>query len=299
MRALPMILIAAAVIGLIVLLNSFYTVRQDQQAIVLQFGDPVAVRNVPGQDEAGLYFKVPLVQDVVILDRKNLGLDIADIQVLASDQRRLVVDSFVRWRIADPLQFYTTLRTEAGAADQIRRVTESAIRETLGDVPVPEIISGQRAALMNRIRDIVNADLADAGIDIIDVRIRQADLPQEIADGIYIRMQTARRQEAERIRSEGEEAALLIRATAQREATVIEARAREQSQIIRGEADAQRTAIFTQVHSQDPEFFRFYRSLEACEQSIEAGTRLIVGPGNLAICDVFSDEAARSSSGNR
>lgn len=301
MRALPLILIAGVVIALLVVINSFYVVRQDQQAIVLQFGDPVAVRNVEGTeaDEAGLYFKMPFVQDVIILDRKNLGLDIADIQVLASDQRRLVVDSFVRWRISDPLEFYTSLRSEAGAAEQIRSVTESAIRETLGDVPVPEIISGQRATLMNRIRDSANTRLAAAGIEIIDVRILQADLPQEIADGIYVRMQTARRQEAERIRSEGEEAALLIRATAQREATVIEARAQEQSQIIRGDADAQRTAIYTDVHSQDPEFYRFYRSLEACEQSIQAGTRIIVGPNNLAICDVFSAEAARSSSGNR
>ena len=292
MRVFTFLIGAVIVVATILVLNSFYTVRQDEQAIVLQLGEPVTVRNIPGQEsEAGLYFKTPLIQQVVKLDRKNLGLNLADIEVLASDQRRLVVDSFVRWRIDNPLEFYTSLRNEAGAEAQLQRFTESAIREALGDVPVPEIISGQRAELMSRIRDTVNTNLAQTGVVIIDVRIRQADLPQEIADGIYVRMQTARRQEAERIRAEGEEQARLIRATAEREQIVIEARAREQSEIIRGEGDARRNSIYAEAYNADPEFFRFYRSLIACERSMQPGTQLIVDPNNLGLCNIFSTEA--------
>lgn len=292
MRIFGWLFAILAILALIVGLNSFYTVRQDQQALVLQFGDPVVVRNAPGTDEAGLYFKVPLAQQVTILDRKNIGHDLSDIEVLASDQRRLVVDAFVRWRIANPLQFYQRLRTEQAAAAQLDRFTESAIREALGDVPVPEIVSGQRSALMDRIRETVNESMSGTGIDIIDVRIRQADLPAAIAEGVYNRMRTARQQEAERIRAEGEERARLIRATAQRESVVIEAQAREQAEKLRGEGDARRNEIYANAYNRDPDFFRFYRSLLACENSLKAGTRLVIGPDNLGVCDVFSEQAA-------
>ncbi len=294
MRIFGWLFAIVAVLAVIIALNSFYTVRQDQQALVLQFGDPVEVRNAPGTDQAGLYFKVPIAQQVTILDRKNIGLDISDIEVLASDQRRLTVDAFVRWRIADPLQFYQRLRTEEAAAAQLDRFTESAIREALGDVPVPEIISGQRSALMNRIRETVNANISGTGIDIIDVRIRQADLPAAIAEGVYNRMRTARQQEAERIRAEGEERARLIRATAEREAVVIEAQAREEAEKIRGEGDAQRNAIYAAAYNRDADFFRFYRSLLACENALGDGTRLVIGPDNLGVCDVFSNQAAET-----
>ncbi len=273
------------IIGIIVIaMNALYTVRQDQQALVLQFGDPVEVRNEPGTDEAGLYLKLPVAQQVVMLDRKNIGLNISDIEVLASDQRRLVVDAFVRWRINDPLKFYQRLRTESQASRQLDRFTESAIREALGRVPVPEIVSGQRAQLMDRIRETVNNNMGDTGIDIIDVRIRQADLPDQIAEGVYDRMRTARQQEAQRIRSEGAE-----------EAIRIEAAAREESERIRGSGDAQRNAIYAAAYGKDPDFFRFYRSLIACEEAIQDGTRLIVGPEKLDVCSVFSEQAAQVS----
>ena len=294
MRTITLILAILVVVGAIVVANSFYTVRQDQQAIVLQLGNPVAIRNAPETDEAGLYFKVPVFQQVTLLDRKNLGLDISDIDVLASDQRRLTVDAFVRWRIKEPLLFYQRLLNETAAETQLHRFTESAIREALGDVPVPEIVSGQRVILMNRIRDTVNANLAGTGIDIIDVRIRQADLPAAIAEGVYNRMRTDRLQEAERIRAEGDERARLIRATGQREATVLRAQAREQAERIRGEGDARRNEIYAEAYNIDPEFFRFYRSLIACERSIQEGTQLIVDPSNLGVCDIFAEEASRS-----
>ncbi len=291
MRYLGWGLIALIVLGLIVASSSFYTVRQDQQALVLRFGDPVAVRNAPGTDEAGLYFKVPFAEQAVIMDRKNLGLDVTDLEVLASDQRRLEVDAFVRWRISNPLRFYQRLRTERSAAAQIGRVTESAIREALGTVPVPEIVSGQRSLLMDRIRTTVNTDLAEDGIDIIDVRILQADLPDEVTAGVYDRMSSARRQEAEGIRASGEERARRTRAEAARDALVIEAQAREQAEIIRGEGDAKRAEIYAEAYNRDPDFFRFYRSLIACEEAIKDGTQVVVSPDNLNICRVFEEQA--------
>lgn len=281
---------AALFIAFLVAVNSFYTVRQDQQALVLRFGEAVAVRNQPGTDQAGLYFKMPW-ETATIMDRKNLGLDVEGLQVLASDQRRLKVDAFVRWQISDPLKFYQRLRTERAAGSQIEQVTESAIREALGTVPVPEIISGQRASLMNRIRTTVNRNLAEDGIDIIDVRILQADLPREVAQGVYGRMSTERRQEAEGIRASGEEQARQIRAEASRDALVLEAQAREQAERIKGEGDARRNEIYADAYNQDPDFFRFYRALEACRESIKEGTRIVVSPENLNLCRVFEEQA--------
>jgi len=291
MRAFGWLILIVSVVGLIVISNVFYVVRQSQQAIVLQVGRPVALINEPGKDEAGLHMKIPIVQQVEIIDKRNLGLDIEGIDVLAADQRRLRVDAFVRWRIKDPLQYYQRFRREEAAQSQLNRITTSAIREVLGDVPVPEIVSGQRAQLMGRIRASVNAGLAKDGIDIIDVRVRQADLPGEVAEGVYNRMRTARLQEAQRIRSEGEEKARLIRATAEREKTVIEAQAREQSSKIRGEGDGKASETYALAYSKDPEFFRFQRALIACEASIQEGTQVIVGPKSLGICDDFLDSA--------
>ena len=291
MRAFGWLILVVSFLGLIIASNVFFIVRQSQQAIVLQVGRPVALINEPGKDEAGLHMKIPIVQQVEIIDKRNLGLDIEGIQVLAADQRRLRVDAFVRWRINDPLRYYQRFRTEEAAANQLNRITTSAIREVLGDVPVPEIVSGQRAQLMGRIRQGVNAGLASDGIDIIDVRIRQADLPNEVAEGVYERMRTARTQEAQRIRSEGEEKARLIRATAEREKTVIEAQAREASSKIRGEGDAKASETYALAYNKDPEFFRFQRALIACETAIQEGTQVIVGPDSLGICDQFFDSA--------
>ncbi|MDP1556931.1 MAG: protease modulator HflC [Hyphomonas sp.] len=298
MRAFGWLILIVSILGLIVASNVFFVVRQSQQAIVLQVGRPISLINEPGKDEAGLHMKWPIVQQVEIIDKRNLGLDIEGIQVLASDQRRLRVDAFVRWRINDPLRYYQRFRTEEAARSQLNRITTSAIREVLGDVPVPEIVSGQRAQLMGRIRLGVNAGLASDGIDIIDVRIRQADLPNEVAEGVYNRMRTARLQEAQRIRSEGEERARLIRAQAEREKTVIEAQAREQSSKIRGDGDAKATETYAAAYNKDPEFFRFQRALVACETAIQEGTQVIVGPKSLGICDQFFD-SARAAGGPR
>ncbi len=285
------LLIVAAIIAA---LNSFFIVDQRQQALVLQVGRAVDVFNEAGSDEAGLHFKIPLVQSVVTLDKRNLGLDIPDILVIASDQEQLLVDAFVRWRITDPLEFYRRFNNQRNAADQLKGFTESAIREALGSKLPAEIISGQRSALMNTIRTNLNARFADRGIDIIDVRIRRADLPGEVSERVFRRMQTARHQEAERIRAEGVEAAQLIRATAERERTVLLADARRDSESIRGDGDAERNEIYAAAYSKDISFFRFQRALIACENSITDGTRVIVAPDNLDLCQVFIDEARRA-----
>lgn len=298
MRAFGWLILVLSIIGLVVISNVFFIVGQAQQAIVLEVGRPVRIINAPGTDQAGLHMKIPVYQQVQILDKRNLGLDIEGIQVIASDQRRLQVDAFVRWRINDPLRYYQSFRTEMGATQQINTITVAAIRATLGDVPVPEIISGQRAALMNNIRESVNEELQRAGVDIIDVRIRQADLPQEVAEGVYNRMRTARLQEAQRIRSEGEERARLIRAQAEREKTVIEAQAREAAEKIRGEGDARATEIYATAYNKDPEFFRFQRALVACEKAIQKGTQLVISPGSMGVCDQFFD-SARAAGGTR
>jgi modulator of FtsH protease HflC len=298
MRAIGWLILILSFLGLIIASNVFFIVRQSQQAIVLEVGRPVRLINEPGKNEAGLHIKIPIYQQVEIIEKRNLGLDIEGIQVLASDQRRLRVDAFVRWRINDPLRYYQRFRTEAAAESQLERITTSAIREVLGDAPVPEIVSGQRAQLMGRIRQSVNTSLATDGIDIIDVRVRQADLPSEVAEGVYNRMRTARLQVAQRIRSEGEEKARLIRAEAEKEKTVIEAQAREAAEKVRGEGDARATETYAAAYNKDPEFFRFQRALIACEAAIKEGTQIIVGPESLGLCDQFFD-SARSAGGPR
>lgn len=293
MKAFGVVSIVVVLAVVVSLFNSFYTVRQDQQALVLRFGDPVVVRNAPGTDEAGLYFKVPFLETVTLMDRKNIGTEVAlSPAVIASDQRRLNVDAFIRWRISEPLKFYQSLRSERAANEQIGRVTDSAIRQELGKVIVPDIISGERANLMDSISAAVDASMTDFGIDIIDVRILQADLPQEVAEGVFKKMIVDRQRQATGIRASGEEKARDIRAIAARDALVLEAQAREQAEIIRGEGDAKRTDIYAEAYLKDPDFFRFYRSLEACRNSIQEGTRIVVSPENLNLCRVFEEQAA-------
>jgi len=308
MKGLGIGLLVLIIAAVVVISQSIYIIPQDKQAIVLQLGQVQQIRNaatevsvttpdVAEEDEfeteeaeelrsvldltedgAGLYFKLPFVQNVELLEKRNIGLDIPNIRVIAQDQEILLVDAFVRWRISNPLQFYQRLRTQGGAAAQLNRFTESAIREALGEVESAEIISGQRAQLMETIQRNVNEDMRENGVDIIDVRIRRADLPQDNSERVFERMRTARQQEAQRIRSEGEEQARRIRAEAAAEAQIIEANAQEQAEIIRGEGDAERARIYANAYERDPEFFSFYRSMLAYEKSIQQGTPIVLSP---------------------
>ncbi|MEE2878081.1 MAG: protease modulator HflC [Pseudomonadota bacterium] len=291
MRSFGILGLVAVVIAVIVALNSFFIVDQRKQVLLLQVGAAVEAYNEPGTDEAGLKFKIPLIQNVVTYDRRNLGLDVRDIEALASNQEQLIVDAFVRWQISNPLAFYQRLGTEREARSQLENFTDAAIRNALASRLPEDIISGQRSELMDEIRDSLATNISGRGIEIIDVRIRRADLPDDVSERVFRRMEATRNQEAEQIRAEGDERARLVRARAERERTVLLAEARQQSEEIRGEGDARRNEIYAEAYQRDPEFFRFQRALIACEQAFTEGTRIVVAPDQLGLCNDFIDQA--------
>ena len=299
MRPFGVLGIVVVIGAIIALLNSFFIVDQRQQSLVLQVGRAVQAYNEPGADEAGLKFKIPFVQSVVTYDKRNLGLDVPDIEVFASNQEQLIVDAFVRWRISEPLAFYQRLGTQREAQNQLLRFTDTAIRNALGSQLPEEIISGQRSELMDQIRESLSSAIAGRGIDIIDVRIKRVDLPLDVSQRVFDRMAATRNQQAEQIRAEGDERANLVRAEAERERTVLLAEARRESEQIRGEGDAQRNEIYAEAYEQDEEFFRFQRALIACEQAFTEGTQIVVGPDNLGLCDEFINQARANGTPRR
>lgn len=260
--------IGSAFLLLVLAFMSMFVVRQDRQAIVLRFGQYVRTINAPEQNNPGLYFKVPLIDTVTIYDRRNLGLELAGQQIVASDQELLVVDAVVRWSITDPRRFYQSALTEAGGAERIAIFAQAAMRRALGGATSNDIISGRRAAIMQAIEDDLNAAAAsELGVHIADVRLRQVDLPPQTQARVFARMSSEREQVAARLRAEGERNATIIRATAQ-----------EQSARLRGEGDAERARIFARAYGRDPEFAAFYRSMRAYDAALETGTPIVVGP---------------------
>jgi len=286
MRVFLGILVVLLGLGAAGVYLSAYVVRQTEQAIVTQFGKPVAVRNEYKADEAGqtvnaagLYWKLPLIQQVDYYDKRILDLDTDPQEVIASDQKRLVVDSFARFRIVDPLLFYQTVRDERIARQRLGNVLESSLRRALGAATFQDVVRDRREELMRTILSQVNSDASDFGINVIDVRIKRADLPEANSEAIYRRMQTERQREATEIRAEGNAAANRIRATADKQATVIKAEATKKSELLRGEGDAERNRIFNQAFGRDPNFFAFYRSMQAYERALQSGdTRLVISP---------------------
>lgn len=269
--------ILAAVI--VVLANAFYIVRIDQQAIVLRFGEAQRVVNADAsQSEAGLHFKWPIVENVRIYDKRNIGFDLPQQEIIAADQQRLIVDAIARYRIRDPLQFFRAAFDMANAENQLRQRMTSALRGELGKVNTPDIISGQRAQLMQRIRTELQATTANLGLEIIDVRIRRADLPPENSARVFERMKSELQQKAAQYRAEGEELYLTTLGDADRQVTVLLAEANQQSQTLRGEGDALRNQIYASAYNKDAEFFSFYRSLAAYELAIKDGTPLVISP---------------------
>jgi modulator of FtsH protease HflC len=253
---------------------SAYIVRQTEQVVVLQFGEPVRVVTEPG-----LKWKIPVAQTVSYYDKRILDLDTSPQEVIASDQKRLVVDSFARFKIIDPLEFYKTVRDERTARIRLGAFLEAAIRSALGAATLEDVVRNKREPLMKKITARVNEEAKDLGVTVIDVRIKRADLPEENSEAIYKRMKTDREQEAAELRAEGAAIANRIRATAERERTVILADATKQSELIRGEGDATRNKIFNDAFSRDPDFFAFYRSMQAYERGLKPGdTRLVLSP---------------------
>jgi membrane protease subunit HflC len=277
-------LVLWAVLGfglLIVIFNTLFVVDQREQAIVVQFGEPRRVINAPGQSEAGLHMKTPFVEDVVRLDRRNVGQEVDQEEILSSDKQRLVVDAFIRYRVSDPLQFYRTLRDERTAADRIERLLNSTLRDILGSTTQTEIISTRRDELMQQARiEMQRRVLAQRfGLQIIDVRIKRADLPAQVQASVFRRMQTSRQQIAAQTRALGEQQKREIIAGADKEVTITLATAREEAGATRGQGDAQRTRIFAQAYGRDPGFAAFYRTMQAYDQALAQGdTTLVLSP---------------------
>jgi len=261
------------VIGLVVYL-SLFTVKEINQAIVLQFGDPKKIITT-----AGLQFKIPFIQNVVYLDRRILSLDPPPAEVIASDQKRLIVDAYARFKIVDPLKFYISVGDERVARSRLATIINSRIRSVLGKQSLATLLSEERSVQMAIIQEGVNIEAQKFGITIIDVRIKRADLPQANSEAIYKRMQTEREREAKEFRARGAEMAVTITSTADRKVTVILANARKQSEIMKGEGDGQRNKIFANAFGKDPEFFSFYRAMQAYEKALIGGdTSLILSP---------------------
>jgi len=266
-------LILVAALGILAS-ASLFTVHQTKQALVLQFGDPRRVIM-----DAGLHFKMPFVQNVIFIDKRILDLDTPAEELIASDQKRLVVDAFTRYRIIDPLQFYKALRDERRAQSRLSTIVSSSMRSVLGEEKFETVVRDKRSDLMERISALVNEQAADFGIEIIDVRIRRADLPEANSQAIYRRMQTEREQEAAEFRARGQEVGRAIRAQADKQVTVLIAEATRDSEVIRGQGDGCRNRVFAKVFGQDPDFFAFYRSMQAYETALEEdGTTMVLSP---------------------
>jgi modulator of FtsH protease HflC len=264
---------------LIALANCLFIVRVDQQAIVLRFGQVQRVINSDGAElKAGLHFKAPFVENVHFYDRRNLGFDLPEQEIIGADQQRLIVDAIARYRIKDPLQFFRAAQTEANGVNQLRQRMVAALRGELGKVATPDIISGQRAQVMQRIKATLNTSMSSFGVDIIDVRIRRADLPKANSARVYDRMKAELNQKAALYRAEGEKEYLSIVGDADRQVQVLLGEANEKSQRLRGEGDAARNEIYASAYGRDPEFFSFYRSMLAYERAIKEGTPLVISP---------------------
>ena len=254
--------------------SSAYIVYQPEQAIVLQFGEPVRWVKEPG-----LKFKVPLIQNVVFYDTRLLNLDPPAQEVVLNDKKRLDVDSFTRYQIVDPLKFYQTVKTETQARSKLEEIVNSSLRKVLGRVTLTELLSQQRTQLMADISKTVKKDAEAIGVSVADVRIRRDDLPMEVMQAINERMKTERQRDAKEFRAKGQQKAQNIRATADKEAAIIVAEAEKQSQILRGEGDKESVAIWNKIVGQDVDFYEFYRSLEAYRKSLgDNETSLVLSP---------------------
>ena len=267
-------LVVVAVIAVFVAAGAFFVIDERKQAIVVQFGEPK--RTIA---ESGLHLKMPIFEQVILLEKRILSLDVPPQEVLASDQRRILVDSFARFRIVDPLRMYQAARTELRAADLLERIMQSAVRQILATQEMPAIVSGERRALMAQIENLTNERAQSIGLEVIDVRLKRVDLPPQNSQSIFQRMETERQREAAQARAEGQEEALKIRAGADREVAETLANAEREAQKIRGEADAVAVRVFAEAFGRDKEFFEFYRTMQAYRKALgKDDTTLVLSP---------------------
>ena len=274
MSGKAIIAIVLATVAAFVLYGSVFLVYPYEQAVITQFGRiERAVR------DPGVYLKIPFIQRVEYLDKRARSLEQSEREVIASDKKRLVIDSFARYRIVDPILFKQKVKTLANLESQLNGFMDSSLRDGAADLGFREIVRDKRDELVQAIRDSVNVKTARLGVEVVDYRVRRADLPKENSEAVYRQMQTERQQEANGIRADGEKLARQIRSRADRDATVIVANAKRDSEIKRGEGDAERNGIFAAAYGKDPKFFEFYRSMQAYENSLAKGdTRLVLSP---------------------
>ncbi len=266
-----------ALLGVLALGGALFTVEQTEQALVLRFGEPVAGRGLI--TEPGLHFKIPLIENVVTFDNRILDVESPNLEVLAADNQRLEVDSFIRYRIVDALKFYQSVNSVLGANNQLGSVLNSAVRRVLSEANQQQIVRDERATLMTRIKEQADAEARRFGVHVVDARIRRVDLPQQISEKVYGRMQTERQREAAEYRAQGSEQAQKITAKADRDVVVLKAEAQQKADQTKGEGDAERNRIFAEAFGKDPDFFAFYRSMQAYEAAFKPGeTRFLVSP---------------------
>jgi modulator of FtsH protease HflC len=265
---------AVLVVAGIFAMSSLFIVDQTEQALLLQLGKPIRVIRTPG-----LGVKEPFIQNVVIYDKRLLDFEPPPEEVIGADQKRLIVDTYARYRITDPLLFYQTVATEAVVRARLGALVSGSLRQVIGNVTLSALLSPERADIMRQIRDDVAAEAKSFGIDVVDVRIRHADLPPQNSEAIYARMRSERQQQAALYRGEGAQAAKTVRANADRERTVILADAQRQAQEVRGTGDAQAIGIYAAAFGRDPQFFAFYRSMQAYRAALEGhNTSFVLTP---------------------
>ena len=261
-RLLTIIAVALVVAGIFAM-SSLFIVEQTEEALVLRLGE---VRDVI--PNPGLKMKLPFIENVIFYDNRLLDFEPPPEEVIVSDQKRLVVDTYTRYRITNPLLFYQTVNSEAAVRARLSAMVNGSLRRVLGNVTLSALLSHQRSAIMGQIRDEVTAQGKSFGIDVVDVRIRRADLPEENSQAIFARMQSEREQQARQYRGEGAEAAQTVRANAERERTVILAEAQRDAQRVRGDGDAESIRVYAGAFGQDKEFFAFYRSMQAYREAL-------------------------------
>ena len=279
-----LIIVLIFFIGFLTFTGAFFIVQEWKQAIVLQFGEPRQVITQPG-----LKFKIPFVQDAIFFDRRMLNLDPVPEEMILSDQKRIIVDSFARYIITDPLKFFQTVRNETTFSDRFGRILNAAVRGVIAQYPLTTLLSGERDNIMKIIESQVVMNEKNFGIKIMDIRIGRTDLTEQVANNVYQRMRSEREKEANLLRAEGEELSKEIKASANRQKTVIIAEAERTSSILRGEGDAQKNIILGNAYGLDKEFFNFLRTMQACKDTFgDTEMSMVIVPGQ--VCEKFFGE---------
>lgn len=267
-------IVITACVAFFLISNMAFSVDQRQQAMILQFGEPKRIIKEPG-----IHFKLPFVQNIEFFDKRIIDLAIAEQEVIASDKKRLIINAFTKYKITDPLEFYRTVRDGNGLENKLSAILDSSLRQIVGEVQLKELLTADRINIMAKIKKIVSKQSEIFGVEIVDVRIMRADLPQENSQAIYARMQTEREKEAREIRANGAEESQKIRAEANKKKTIILAQAKKDADLTRGDGESQANKIYANAFNKDPEFADFYRSLKAYEESLKSGkTKMVVSP---------------------